>query len=229
MNYKKIYEQFIQNRKLKQDFTNKTHIHHIIPRSYGGRDCKSNLIELTVSDHIFAHALLARIYKGKMIWALQFMLGGYNHCSKSIRLHKQFVFNNIDFKGHNNPMFGKNHTKESIKIMKNKLSDGRRKGSNHSMFGKTGENSPLFGIKQSRSRRLKQSKTALSKGSEHHRAKKVIQYDENNKAIAIYGSVAIASKETGIRYNVICKCCTNKYKTLKGSNIYKNFKWEYVC
>lgn len=39
-----------------------TEIHHIVPKCIGGLDIKSNLIKLTVSDHIKAHILLSKMY-----------------------------------------------------------------------------------------------------------------------------------------------------------------------
>jgi|SRR6056300_378739 len=51
--------------------------HHIIPRSCGGSDDKSNLVSLTVKEHFIIHMLLTKILKGnnryKMILAFRFM------------------------------------------------------------------------------------------------------------------------------------------------------------
>jgi hypothetical protein len=49
--------------------------HHIIPKSLGGTNDKSNLVFLTSREHCIAHLLLCRFgdehQKSKMIWALQ--------------------------------------------------------------------------------------------------------------------------------------------------------------
>ena len=67
MNYARIYSEFIADRLTKQpvkpDYFEK---HHILPRSLGGGNEKSNLIRLTPEDHLFAHLLLAKIHGGKM-------------------------------------------------------------------------------------------------------------------------------------------------------------------
>jgi hypothetical protein len=51
--------------------------HHILPRSLGGFDGPSNLVELTYREHFLAHWLLTKIYDGdarrSMIYALHCM------------------------------------------------------------------------------------------------------------------------------------------------------------
>lgn len=75
MNYNRIYEEFIIDRRekeklLKDEYTEK---HHIIPRCMGGLDNRDNLIRLTPEDHFFAHLLLAKIHGGKNWISLGFM------------------------------------------------------------------------------------------------------------------------------------------------------------
>jgi 5-methylcytosine-specific restriction endonuclease McrA len=67
MNYERIYAEFIADRRSKESaLIGYTEKHHIVPSSRGGTDAPSNLIRLTPEDHIRAHILLGRIYKGKM-------------------------------------------------------------------------------------------------------------------------------------------------------------------
>ena len=74
MNYKKIYNDFITDRRLKENsIDGYFEKHHIIPRSLGGDNSKKNLIKLTPEDHYFAHLLLAKIHGGKM-WKAIFLL-----------------------------------------------------------------------------------------------------------------------------------------------------------
>lgn len=64
MNYKRIYEEFIADRLVKQPGNEAYYeVHHILPRCMGGGDVPSNLIRLSASDHLFAHQLLARAYR----------------------------------------------------------------------------------------------------------------------------------------------------------------------
>lgn len=77
MDYERIYSEFIADRLTKQpvkpDYFEK---HHIVPRSLGGGDEKSNLIRLTPEDHFFAHLLLAKIHGGSLWAPIALMLGG---------------------------------------------------------------------------------------------------------------------------------------------------------
>jgi len=64
MNYQRIYDEFIADRLKKQPEKGfMCEEHHILPISLGGSNFKSNLIRLSYSDHLFAHELLARIYR----------------------------------------------------------------------------------------------------------------------------------------------------------------------
>lgn len=50
--------------------------HHIIPRSYGGSNDRSNLVKLTVYEHILAHYYLAiGTDNVHMFWAFKLMIG----------------------------------------------------------------------------------------------------------------------------------------------------------
>lgn len=77
MNYKKIYQSFIENR-LKNPSRNGEYFerHHIVPRSLGGNDDDENIISLSIRDHVFAHALLAKIHGGSMWYAYWMMVNG---------------------------------------------------------------------------------------------------------------------------------------------------------
>lgn len=59
--------------------------HHIIPKSLGGTNDKSNLVFLTAREHCIAHLLLCRFgdeqQKSKMTWALQRFLSSNNTVS----------------------------------------------------------------------------------------------------------------------------------------------------
>lgn len=68
MNYKRIYAQFIDDRKARNVPHGYSEKHHILPKSLGGTDSPENLIRLTPEDHYFAHLLLAKIHGGDQ-WA----------------------------------------------------------------------------------------------------------------------------------------------------------------
>jgi len=75
MNYKKIYDDFIKDRREKEEtLTGYSEKHHIIPRARGGDDSFENIIKLSALDHIRAHLLLAKIYGGSMWYAIMIIV-----------------------------------------------------------------------------------------------------------------------------------------------------------
>jgi hypothetical protein len=74
------YIEFIENCRSK-DYTGLvTHCHHIIPRSQGGSNDESNLINLSVHDHFWAHLYYAQETK-KCMSAPHLILKSF--CAKS--------------------------------------------------------------------------------------------------------------------------------------------------
>ena len=68
MNYERIYNEFIADRKAKEadliasgEYFEK---HHIVPKSLSGSDDADNLVALTAADHFMAHLLLAKAHGG---------------------------------------------------------------------------------------------------------------------------------------------------------------------
>ena len=83
MNYQKHYDNLIGAAKARQQLKSKNvlkqelgyiEFHHIVPRSLGGSNDKTNLVALTAKEHFVAHHLLWKIYKNiSMCWAFWFM------------------------------------------------------------------------------------------------------------------------------------------------------------
>jgi len=73
MNYQKIYNQIIDRGRAR--VLDRGEWHHIIPRSLGGTDDKSNLVHLTPEEHFVVHQLLVRItnFDPRMIKAATMM------------------------------------------------------------------------------------------------------------------------------------------------------------
>ena len=68
MDYKKHYNLLISTRKdinRKKKKNDGYHNHHIIPKSLGGDNSKTNLVLLTPKEHFIAHLLLLMIYKNE--------------------------------------------------------------------------------------------------------------------------------------------------------------------
>ena len=69
MNYQRIYDEIIENRKqnIPECYSEK---HHIVPKSLGGTNKKDNIVKLTAREHFICHLLLTKIYKeGTYEWA----------------------------------------------------------------------------------------------------------------------------------------------------------------
>ena len=62
MNYQKIYDQIIERAKTRKLECYKEK-HHIIPKCIGGRNEKSNIVELMAREHFLCHWLLHEIYQ----------------------------------------------------------------------------------------------------------------------------------------------------------------------
>lgn len=63
MNYKKIYKILINFRTKNPIKNGYYEIHHIVPKSLGGKDTKDNLVKLTAKEHYICHLLLTKMYK----------------------------------------------------------------------------------------------------------------------------------------------------------------------
>jgi len=66
MNHTFVYEQLIASACLRTRPLGYVERHHILPRSLGGDNAKSNLVFLTAREHFLAHMLLAKIYGGDL-------------------------------------------------------------------------------------------------------------------------------------------------------------------
>lgn len=118
MNYWKLYNLIIEKRR-KHSPDGYSETHHIIPRSLGGTDDKSNLVKLTAKEHFICHLLLTKMYpKGsneyyKMSTAFLMMLVSskdqkrYITSRKYDELKKQFTKHiSLLQKGKNNSQYG---------------------------------------------------------------------------------------------------------------------------
>jgi hypothetical protein len=115
VDYKRIYEAFIKDRRAKEiELSGYSERHHILPRCLGGGDELGNVIALTADDHFFAHLLLARIHGGKLASALHLMMqitenhwGRRHHSRRAYGLAKVIVAKGLSehWAGDRNPLF----------------------------------------------------------------------------------------------------------------------------
>jgi hypothetical protein len=101
--YSKWYDALIHKAQLRGKIEGYKETHHIIPRSHGGNNTKSNLVQLTAREHFIAHALLWKmkfegIYGSKMAFAFNTFINkmttkerGVNHTyTISSRMYETF-------------------------------------------------------------------------------------------------------------------------------------------
>jgi len=84
MNYNKLYSRFIESKRYREFKVNKNtetgyDLHHILPKSIGGKDIKSNLVKLTYREHYIAHRILVKMYKGAKKIKMSFALYSLRH------------------------------------------------------------------------------------------------------------------------------------------------------
>lgn len=63
--YTRIYNKIIERAKSRPDPKTYTERHHIIPRSLGGSNAKSNIAVLTAREHFICHWLLPKMTEGR--------------------------------------------------------------------------------------------------------------------------------------------------------------------
>ena len=75
MNYNKLYSRFIESKRSRILIKESGYdLHHIQPKSLGGKDNKTNLVKLTYREHYIAHRILVKMYKGKDKMKMSFSL-----------------------------------------------------------------------------------------------------------------------------------------------------------
>ena len=99
--YYKIYMALIEDRGLRKPRGDFYESHHIIPRSLGGNNDSTNLVNLTPREHFFAHLLLSKFTSGegqiKMTHALR-MMSNFTKSKKLINSHQYELSKSIIYK-----------------------------------------------------------------------------------------------------------------------------------
>jgi len=141
--YSQIYYSIIERAKSRST-VGYTERHHILPRSMGGTDDKSNLVELTAREHYICHLLLPKMTTGehhyKMIYAYTIMSGRkiygarkyafyreeYAKINSELRSGEGNGMWGTDRSGEKNTFYGKKHSEETKrKISEKKTGQGK--------------------------------------------------------------------------------------------------------
>lgn len=126
--------------------------HHIIPRSFGGVNNKSNIVCLTAREHYIAHALLWKMrfsgkYGSKMAYAFNTFIRKFKTDDRievkvNSRVYESFRKYYAEMlkkenSGSNNHFYGRKHSEETKRIIgeKSKLKEFKR-GADHPSYGK---------------------------------------------------------------------------------------------
>lgn len=86
--YTRWYFNIINTAK-NRPITGYTEKHHIVPKSLGGTNAKSNIVPLTAREHFICHRLLTKMvvseFKSKMVYAL-WIMNAKNNSQQRIKM-----------------------------------------------------------------------------------------------------------------------------------------------
>jgi hypothetical protein len=153
--YSKWYNNLIHKAQIRGPIQGYKETHHIIPRSFGGDNIKSNVVQLTAREHYIAHALLWKmkfegIYGSKMAFAFNTFINkmttkerGVNHTyTISSRMYETFRKHYSQmlkekYAKEGGTFTGRTHSEETKKIIgeKSRLKEFKR-GVDHPSWGK---------------------------------------------------------------------------------------------
>lgn len=204
MNYKKIYDELIQNAQTHAS-KGYVEIHHIVPKCIGGSDESSNLVALTAREHFLAHWLLSKIHSDNvsLTYAWNMMCVGR---TQSSHLYK--------------------YAREQVSLAKTGISWGV-----HTEETKIKMSKSRTGVKQGpRSDEAKENMRRAKLGTTQSAATVAKRALKNSKPVTCtlnrvsttYTSIKAASDDLGIDSSCISKVCRGKRDT------YKGYTWEYA-
>jgi len=131
MNYKRIYYTITTNA-VDRKIESYTERHHIVPKSLGGSNDVSNLVNLTAREHFICHWLLTKMHTGKdhhkMLNALRMMRAEKKGQMRYNTKITSRVYENLKieyselqskrFSGEGNGFYNHSHTPEAIQKIK---------------------------------------------------------------------------------------------------------------
>jgi hypothetical protein len=167
--YTKCYN-LIVNRAKTRSLKEYTEVHHVIPRSLGGADDKTNLVELTAREHFICHWLLIKMTEGearsKMLYALQGMKATnrfQERYSSAITARVYERYRKEHAKIHSQKMKGRSAWNKGRKLVDKELEEHLERTRNRKIdpikqaIGQKKRLEKLKGFKHSEETKLKQS------------------------------------------------------------------------
>ena len=252
MNYEKIYADFIADRRTKETSLVAsvcyTERHHIVPRSLGGSDDKSNLILLTAEDHVHAHLMLAKIHGGAQWLAVTYIVESMQSERKVptrrmivlAAIARQAALRNLN-QWHS--MFIPHVREKMIKRMRENnpmcdpivkaASDIKRKASLQKPEARAANSARQKarytteegraemrrrGALAKQTEKSNQKRREKLSGEKNYRARQVICLDTG----VIYAALKDATRAAGVSHSKISLVCSGKRKTAGG------YRWAYA-
>ena len=217
MDYGKHYKLLIQKAQ-NRVYDGYTEKHHIILRSEGGSDNKSNIVKLTAREHFIAHWLLYRENPTKQrAYAFHLM------CNSKLNKHRYTPSSRTIAEAREARQYYK-PSQESI----NKMIESK-KGFKHTDESRSKMSNSQKGKVTSNETKLKMSKSALGKVKHNNESKNkiskamtgklinnkpVLQYNINGEFIKEWISITEAKKH--IKVGDIYACCQKRQHTAGG-------------
>lgn len=249
MNYQKIYDDIIHKR-INNPAQGYTETHHILPKSMGGSDEKSNLVVLSAREHFICHWLLYKIHKTQAMACAWNMMCNDNgnamgmrytsHAFKYAReAHaKALSVANIGNTYAKGKVFSEKHKKAISESLKgrpkskqhkenlSKARAGKKLSASHVAKIKermSGDSNPNAGKKHSKDSLAKMSKNRKGKctGKNHGKARKVLCVTTG----VVYDTITEARKATGAVH--IGSACNGKRATA-GKLDGEKLEWKYL-
>lgn len=231
MDYKKIYDDFIQDRLkknperlLQKKNGNYFEGHHIIPKSKGGRGNSSrpknneNIVLLTAREHFLAHLILWRIYRDRSSALAFHRMLSKNNKQNRITSSKGYEEAREAFRIINlGNKHGKGKTRavsEEQKLKQSQTMKGRYIGNKNPFFNKTHSDETKEKIRKSREG-INKDKTW------NYNGKKIVL--KNGVVVAEFEGSDEVAKFIGCSHSNVRHVLSGNQKTAKGYEI-KHFK-----
>ena len=244
--YKTLYSKIIDNANLREANEGYTENHHIVPKSFGGSDDKSNIVTLTAREHFLCHYLLTKFtdgkFKAKMIYAFHMMATTHTknrYVNSRLYESNKKAISIIISKKHKGKSLSKEHKRKIGEGNRGKIrsDEWRRKksesvqGDKHWFVGKhhtdetkkrisesrMGAKHPFYGKKLTDQHRQKLS--IAKRGV----MKAVIQLTTDLKYVNEYESIEEAARQVNTSPQNIRGCLNTK----KNHRTAKGFVWGY--
>lgn len=246
--FTKEYDELINFVKLqirKKGYGEYFEQHHIIPKSLGGNNNKSNLVLLTPDEHFHCHILLTKMTEGRNLIKMQYAL----YCLR--RKHKK-EFSCIDFDDYDEyfkarkaialdvsqRFKGKKLTDEHRKnislSMKGNMSDDHKLAISKTHKGKIPWNKGLKGISLETSMKISKSKINKKRNQFSNEWRKNMSLAHKGKLLGAENPMARACvihnisysciKEAATALNISPTCC--RYRILSQST--KWISWRFI-